>query len=56
LWRPSAQTLIENPGGSLIWLTGIWLAGVGAGGKGMGASVEVAISGGCPCFQAGGGC
>ena len=51
---PSAHTLIVNPGGSLTWSIWIWLAGVGAGGRGTGASGELAMSAGWPCFHAGG--
>ena len=51
---PSAHTLTLKPGGSLILSTGISPGALGAGGAGMGASGEFAISGGRPCFQAGG--
>src|SRR2546426_9067847 len=53
---PCAQRETLNPGGTLIFSTGISPGALGAGGWAMGASGESASSRGWPCFQVGGAC
>ena len=51
LLSPCAQSETLKPGGTLILSTGISPAAFGAGGWGIGASGEVAMLAGCPCFH-----
>ena len=54
LLSPWAHRDTLKPRGTLILSTRISPGALGAGGWAMGASGELAISAGCPCFQAGG--
>src|SRR2546428_9716890 len=51
---PGCQTLILNPGGSLILSTRSCSTAAGAGGVATGASGESAMVDGWPCFHVGG--
>lgn len=52
---PVDQISILKPGGNLSLFRGMSAAGVTVSLPGKGASVELAMSAGMPCFQAGGG-
>ena len=52
---PVDQISTLKPGGSLILFSGMSAAGVTVSLPARGANVELAISAGMPCFQAGGG-